>query len=124
MKNPKSKPWTGRRRSSRCGPVCRRRPPTTINTSGTTTLFAALTVATGQIQGQWYPRHRNQEFLRLLKQVAKANPRVTLHIVVDNYATHKHPAVRAWLARNPRITFHLDQDRRRPPTPRHPETPK
>ncbi len=91
---------------------------------GTTTLFAALTVATGQIQGQWYPRHRNQEFLRLLKQVAKANPRVTLHIVVDNYATHKHPAVRAWLARNPRITFHLDQDRRRPPTPRHPETPK
>ena len=54
-----------------------------------------------------YPRHRSDEFLRFLKQVAKAYPRVQLHVVVDNYATHKHPRVRAWLARNPRITLHF-----------------
>jgi transposase len=53
------------------------------------------------------PRHRHQEFLRFLRQVAKAYPRVKLHLVMDNYATHKHPAVQAWLARNPRITLHF-----------------
>jgi transposase len=74
---------------------------------GTTTLFAALEVATGKVTDACYPRHRHQEFLRFLKQVAKAYPRVELHIVADNYATHKHPDVRAWLARNPRITLHF-----------------
>jgi transposase len=74
---------------------------------GTTTLFAALEVATGRIEQACLPRHRHQEFLRFLKQVAKAYPRRRLHLVVDNYATHKHPAVRAWLARNPRITLHF-----------------
>jgi DDE superfamily endonuclease/Winged helix-turn helix len=74
---------------------------------GTTTLFAALEVATGKVTDACYPRHRNDEFLKFLKQVAKAYPRVKLHIVVDNYATHKHPNVVAWLARNPRITLHF-----------------
>jgi transposase len=74
---------------------------------GTTTLFAALDVATGKVTDACYPRHRHEEFLRFLKQVAKAYPRVELHIVVDNYATHKHPAVQAWLAKNPRITMHF-----------------
>ena len=74
---------------------------------GTTTLFAALEVATGRIEQVCLPRHRHQEFLTFLKQVAKAYPRVKLHVVVDNYATHKHPAVKAWLARNPRITLHF-----------------
>jgi transposase len=74
---------------------------------GTTTLFAALEVATGKVTDACYPRHRNEEFLRFLKQVAKAYPRRKLHIVCDNYATHKHPAVQAWLARNPRITMHF-----------------
>jgi transposase len=75
--------------------------------NGTTTLFAALEVATGRVEQACLPRHRHQEFLRFLKQVAKAYPRVKLHLVVDNYATHKHPAVKAWLARNPRITVHF-----------------
>jgi transposase len=75
--------------------------------NGTTTLFAALEVATGKITDVCYPRHRHQEFLRFLKQVAKAYPRVPLHIVCDNYATHKHDKVRAWLARNPRIQLHF-----------------
>ncbi len=74
---------------------------------GTTTLFAALEVATGKVLDACYPRHRHEEFLRFLKQVAKAYPRKKLHLVVDNYATHKHPAVTAWLARNPRITLHF-----------------
>jgi len=58
---------------------------------GTTTLFAALEVATGKVVDACYPRHRHQEFLAFLKQVAKAYPRVKLHIVVDNYATHVCP---------------------------------
>ena len=74
---------------------------------GTTTLFAALEVATGQVTDACYPRHRSDEFLRFLKHVAKAYPRVELHLVADNYATHKHPKVQAWLARNPRITMHF-----------------
>jgi transposase len=74
---------------------------------GTTTLFAALEVATGKVTDACYPRHRSDEFLRFLKQVVKAYPRVPLHIVADNYAAHKHPRVTAWLARNPRITMHF-----------------
>ncbi len=74
---------------------------------GTTTLFAALEVATGKVTDACYPRHRHEEFLRFLKRVAKSYPRRKLHIVVDNYATHKHPAVAAWLGKNPRITLHF-----------------
>jgi transposase len=74
---------------------------------GTTTLFAALEVATGKVTDACYPRHRNEEFLAFLKQVAKAYPRTKLHIVCDNYGTHKHPNVTAWLAKNPRITLHF-----------------
>jgi len=74
---------------------------------GTTTLFAALEVATGKVTDACYPRHRHEEFLKFLKQVAKAYPRVKLHIVVDNYATHTHPIVQAWLAKNKRITMHF-----------------
>ncbi len=74
---------------------------------GTTTLFAALDVATGRITDACHPRHRHQEFLAFLKQVARAYPRVKLHVVCDNYGTHKHPTVQAWLARNPRITVHF-----------------
>lgn len=74
---------------------------------GTTTLFAALEVATGKVTSSCYNRHTHAEFLAFLKQVAKAYPRVKLHVVVDNYATHKHPKVKAWLARNPRVTLHF-----------------
>ncbi len=74
---------------------------------GTTSLFAALEVATGKVTDACYQRHTHAEFLAFLKLVAKAHPRVQLHIVADNYATHKHPKVKAWLARNPRITMHF-----------------
>jgi transposase len=75
--------------------------------NGTTTLFAALEVATGKVTDACYQRHRHQEFGKFLKQVAKAYPRVELHVVCDNYATHKHEAVRKWLAANPRVTLHF-----------------
>jgi transposase len=75
--------------------------------NGTTTLFAALEVATGKVIDACYPRHRHQEFLKFLKQVAKAYPRRQLHIVLDNYGTHKHPKVNAWLERNPRVHLHF-----------------
>jgi transposase len=74
---------------------------------GTTTLFAALEVATGKVVDACYPRHRHQEFLTFLKLVAKTYPRVKLHVVCDNYATHKHPVVQAWLAKHPRIHLHF-----------------
>jgi transposase len=76
--------------------------------NGTTTLFAALQVATGRITADaCYPKHRHQEFLQFLKKVAAAHPDVQLHVVCDNYATHKHPKVKAWLAGNPRVTLHF-----------------
>jgi transposase len=74
---------------------------------GTTSLFAALEVATGKVTDACYARHTNVEFLDFLKLIAKAYPRVKLHVVADNYATHKHPAVTAWLAKNPRVTMHF-----------------
>jgi transposase len=74
---------------------------------GTTTLFAALEVATGKVTDACYPRHRGVEFLKFLKLVAKAYPRRQLHIVVDNYSAHNHADVKAWLAKNPRIQLHF-----------------
>ena len=75
---------------------------------GTTTLFAALNVLDGTIIGQCMQRHRHQEFIRFLNRVEAAVPAGKLvHAILDNYAAHKHPRVRAWLARHPRWTFHF-----------------
>jgi len=74
---------------------------------GTTSLFAALEVATGKVTDACYDRHTNVEFLDFLKLVAKTYPRVKLHVVADNYATHKHPAVQQWLAKHPRFNMHF-----------------
>ena len=74
---------------------------------GTSTLFAALEIATGKVTGACKPRHRHQEFLAFLKQVARAYPEGELHLVMDNYATHKRVEVRDWLAAHPRIHVHF-----------------
>jgi transposase len=75
---------------------------------GTTTLFAALNVLDGTVIGQNMKRHRHQEFIRFLNAIeARVPKRKAIHAVVDNYATHKHPKVREWLARHPRWTFHF-----------------
>lgn len=75
---------------------------------GTTTLFAALDVASGQVLTQCKPRHRHQEFLQFLKHIEANVPSdLDIHLVIDNYATHKHPKVRNWLAARPRYQVHF-----------------
>jgi len=75
---------------------------------GTTSLFAALDVATGKVIGQHQRRHRHQEFLRFLKTIdANTPPDLDLHLICDNYATHKTPAVLTWLAAHPRFHVHF-----------------
>lgn len=75
---------------------------------GTTTLFAALNVATGQVLTRCRPRHRHQEFLAFLRQVDRSVPAtLDVHLILDNYATHKHPKVRAGLAARPRYHVHF-----------------
>ena len=74
---------------------------------GTTTLFAALDIATGQVITQCKKRHRHQEFLAFLRHIDANVPEpFDVHLIADNYATHKHPKVRAWLARRPRYHIH------------------
>ena len=76
--------------------------------NGTTTLFAALNVFDGTVIGQCMARHRHQEFIRFLNRIEAAVPAGKLvHAILDNYAVHKHPKVRAWLARHPRWVFHF-----------------
>lgn len=74
---------------------------------GTTTLFAALEIATGKVTDACYDRHGKAEFLAFLQQVAAAYPGEDLHVVVDNYHTHKHAEINTWLARHPRIRLHF-----------------
>jgi transposase len=75
---------------------------------GTTTLFAALDVATGQVIGQCMKRHRHQEWLRFLRTIDRRTPKaLDLHLIADNYATHKHPTVKAWLAEHRRFHMHF-----------------
>ena len=75
---------------------------------GTTTLFAALDVATGEVLHECMPRHRHQEFLKFLRKIERSvPPELDIHVILDNYATHKHPTVKAWLERHPRVQFHF-----------------
>ena len=78
--------------------------------NGTTSLFAALDVATGKVIGKCHRRHRHQEFVRFLDEIDAAVPAedgVAVHLVMDNYATHKTPAVKRWLAKHPRFVVHF-----------------
>ena len=74
---------------------------------GTTTLFAVLDIATRHLTGVVKPRHRGSEFLAFLRQIDRTYPDQPLHLVMDNYATHKTPEVRAWLEARPRISTHF-----------------
>jgi transposase len=87
----------------RCGTMTHDYKP-----NGTTTLFAALELAEGKVIGQCYARHRHQEFLKFLKRLDAEFPaEIKLHLVMDNYGTHKHPKVRGWLQRHPRFVPHF-----------------
>jgi transposase len=75
---------------------------------GTTTLFAALSTLDGSVLGDCMPQHRHQEFIRFLKRIDQQTPsELDLHLIVDNYATHKHPRVERWLHRHPRFHLHF-----------------
>lgn len=78
--------------------------------NGTTSLFAALNVKTGEVIGQCYKRHRHQEFLKFLNHVDATivkEPGITIHLILDNYATHKTPKVKEWLLRHPEYHLHF-----------------
>ncbi len=76
--------------------------------NGTTTLFAALDVAEGRLIGQCMNRHRHQEWIKFLKLIDTETPKeLDLHLIVDNYATHKHPKVKSWLKRHSRFHMHF-----------------
>src|SRR6202163_1650743 len=76
--------------------------------NGTTTLFAALNIATGRVIGQCMKRHRHQEWLKFLRTIDRNSPQgLDLHLIADNYATHKHAKVKAWLKRHPRFHMHF-----------------
>lgn len=78
--------------------------------NGTTSLFAALNVATGEVLGNCYRKHRQQEFLKFLKKINEAypeNPGEEIHLILDNYGTHKTPSVKRWLQRHPRFIVHF-----------------
>ena len=75
---------------------------------GTTTLFAALDIATGEVIGELHRRHRSAEFLQFLRTIeANVPPQLDIHLVMDNYGTHKTPTIKAWFARNPRFHVHF-----------------
>jgi transposase len=76
--------------------------------NGTTTLFAALVTLDGRVIGDCMPRHRHQEFIRFLKTIdSETPPELDLHLIVDNYGTHKHPRVQSWMRRHPRFHIHF-----------------
>lgn len=75
---------------------------------GTTTLFAALNTLEGTVIGQCQPRHGHQEFLLFLDKIeSPTDPRLDIHLILDNYGTHKHPLVREWFKTHPRYHFHF-----------------
>lgn len=76
--------------------------------NGTTTLFAALNVLEGTVIGHCMPRHRHQEFLKFLRHLQRETPpQLDLHMVLDNYGTHKHPVIQSWLTKHPRFHLHF-----------------
>jgi transposase len=76
--------------------------------NGTTTLFAALDVLSGAVIGQCLPRHRHIEFLKFLRTIDREVPKgLQIHLILDNYATHKHENVKKWLAKHPRFHLHF-----------------
>jgi transposase len=75
---------------------------------GTTTLFAAIDMKQGHVISECMPRHRHQEWIRFLNKIDReTSPELALHLIIDNYATHKHPRVKAWQKRHPRFHFHF-----------------
>ena len=79
--------------------------------NATTSLYAALEIATGEVTGACYPQHTHQEFLAFLNQLVRADPRRPLHVMLDNSSTHSTPEVERWLERHKRVHFHFTPSR-------------
>jgi transposase len=108
MKKAKSRHSTAVSRFCQCVPVKSNGAPHDYARHGITSFFAALDVATGRVIGKCYRRHRSTEFRRFLDQVEAALPRgVEVHVVMDNYATHKTRQIRTWFAKRPHWHAHL-----------------
>jgi transposase len=108
MRSRRSRHWIAARRCFRCGPGQPERRSHDYARHGTTSLFAALDVATGRVIGQCYPRHRAEEFRQFLDEIEGRVPRdLDVHLIWDNYATHKAALIRDWLAKRPRWHVHL-----------------
>jgi transposase len=76
--------------------------------NGTTSLFAALNLLEGMVIGEYHSRHRHQEFLKFLRRLEREFPKEqALYLILDNYATHKHPEVKKWLKKHPRFKLHF-----------------
>jgi len=74
---------------------------------GTTSLFAALEVLGGDVTGRCFPQHTHQEFMKFLDLIDRKYPDQEIHLILDNYGTHKHPRVREWFAERPRFHLHF-----------------
>src|ERR1700676_4041601 len=106
MKNRRSKRWTARNRSCRCGPA--RWTAARMTPIGTTTLFAALNAKTSAVITQFHQRHRSMQFREFLDLIETQVPRdLDVHIIMDNYGTHKTPLIRNWFAKRPRFHVHF-----------------
>ena len=107
-KRARSRPWTVPSPSCRCAPGQAERRSHDYKRHGTTSLFAALDIATGEIIGKCFPRHRAREFRKFLDLVEANVPGdLDIHIVMDNYGTHKTKAIRDWFAKRPRWQAHF-----------------
>ena len=90
------------------GPGSEERRTADYDRHGTTTLFAALNVKTGKVLGQCYSRHRSLEFRKFLEHIEQNNPgNQEIHMILDNYGTHKSPMIHRWLVRHPRFHLHF-----------------
>ena len=108
MRNPRSRRWTGPKLPLPLTPGRAGTMTHDYKRNGTTTLFAALDVLTGKVIGKCLPRHRHEEFLDFLKIIDTEVPRhLQVHLILDNYATHKHPDVLRWMNRHKRFHFHF-----------------
>ena len=108
MKRARCRRWTAASRCCRCVPARPERRTHDYYRHGTTSLFAALDIATGEVIGHCQKRHRQEEFVRFLDRIERTVPTgLEVHLVLDNYATHKAPKVAAWFKKRPRYHWHF-----------------
>ncbi len=105
MRSPRSRPWTTAHPSLPILPTSPARRSHDYVRNGTSSLFAALDLATGKIISSMHRRHRHQEFLKLIEAAVPAE--LEVHLICDSYGTHKTPAIKSWLLRHPRFHFHF-----------------